>query len=685
MKKLFIAACVVALTLPSLSANDQRARVLMQAAEAKTKIEGDLNAAIKLYKDAEKEAGSNRSLVAQALLKMAEAYQKLGDAEAQKIYQRLIRDFADQKESVALARTRLTISPSKGGDHVELSGTDIAWGDGRVSPDGRYVSYVSYAGPNGLNLMVHDLMTHSNRALTDVDWNTGSAYDSTFSPDGTMVAYGWRTYGAPSKEEIRVVSLHQAGIPPPRTIYANAQIGFFGPTDWSPDGKTLAVRTTTKDQTNQIALVGLDGSFRALTTFEGWRDSNKVFFSPDGKYLAYDLPVSETDPSRDLYIIAADGSGQTQIYDPADDVVMGWSKDGRHLLFASDRNRNIGLWALPIVNGKPTNASATLLRPDIATTVSQGMTSSGVLYTVKEASTVSLQVAPIDLQHGTITGPPVMQIYRPQTPQTVDWSPDGKRLAYVARAANNRAYVAIREIESNRVRELHPALVYIPQLQWFPDGRSLLLHGRDIRRRFMAVRIDVDTGQETPVVSGMNQRIDIAGDGKAYYTVPSENSRSRAGKVIEHDLANDTKREVFAKPDGTGSTHLSPDRKWIVVVRTSPIDPKNARGTTSTVIFQPVEGGGSPREVTVPAELNAYYGMDWTPDAKAVLVAGGPDRALWLVPVTGGAPKKLDIDVRTWGTDNGIRIHPNGKQIAYFAGESSREIWALEDLLTTLK
>ena len=91
--------------------------MLLQAAEAKAKVEGDLNAAIKLYKDAEKEAGSSRALVAQALVKMAEAYQKLGDAEAQKIDQRLVADFSDQKDAIVIARARLEPSskPSERG------------------------------------------------------------------------------------------------------------------------------------------------------------------------------------------------------------------------------------------------------------------------------------------------------------------------------------------------------------------------------------------------------------------------------------------------------------------------------------------------------------------------------------------------------------------------------------------
>ena len=46
-------------------------------------------------------------LAAQALVQMAECYQKLGDAESRKIYEQPVRDYIYQNESVAVARARL--------------------------------------------------------------------------------------------------------------------------------------------------------------------------------------------------------------------------------------------------------------------------------------------------------------------------------------------------------------------------------------------------------------------------------------------------------------------------------------------------------------------------------------------------------------------------------------------------
>jgi hypothetical protein len=74
--------------------------------------------------------------------------------------------------------------------------------------------------------------------------------------------------------------------------------------------------------------------------------------------------------------------------------------------------------------------------------------------------------------------------------------------------------------------------------------------------------------------------------------------------------------------------------------------------------------------------------MPWTPDGRAVLVrkmlaAGGETSELWLVPIAGESPRKLDFDAnRVVPCAPGkIRLHPDGLQIAFVAGEYRNEVW----------
>ena len=64
----------------------------------------------------------------------------------------------------------------------------------------------------------------------------------------------------------------------------------------------------------------------------------------------------------------------------------------------------------------------------------------------------------------------------------------------------------------------------------------------------------------------------------------------------------------------------------------------------------------------------------------------GPTRGgeLWLIPLDGSAPRKLDVDLSAAvdGQLGKIRLSPDGKQLAYVVGKSYQtETWVLENFL----
>src|SRR5438094_5058605 len=80
---------------------------LFQQALVKERTDGNLPEAIKLYQTIVQKFGSDRKLAAKALFQIGQAYEKLGNAEARKAYERIARDFSDQKEVAADAGRRL--------------------------------------------------------------------------------------------------------------------------------------------------------------------------------------------------------------------------------------------------------------------------------------------------------------------------------------------------------------------------------------------------------------------------------------------------------------------------------------------------------------------------------------------------------------------------------------------------
>jgi hypothetical protein len=121
------------------------------------------------------------------------------------------------------------------------------------------------------------------------------------------------------------------------------------------------------------------------------------------------------------------------------------------------------------------------------------------------------------------------------------------------------------------------------------------------------------------------------------------------------------------------------------------LDKSSTTVKSSTVLLIPV-AGGEHRELhrlNFPENHIPFGAMAWAPDSRAVIVAkqGGARNELWLVPVNEGQARKLDVDVDTWLLDgnDSFRLHPNGHQIAFLAGKSSQEVWALENPLPTVR
>ena len=98
----------------------------------------------------------------------------------------------------------------------------------------------------------------------------------------------------------------------------------------------------------------MDGSARNIKTL-GWSHPSKLCLSPDGRWIVYDSPQKEGAPERDIFLVSADGSREMPLVKhPADDLVLGWTPDGKKVLFASDRTgATMSVWAVEVSDGKP--------------------------------------------------------------------------------------------------------------------------------------------------------------------------------------------------------------------------------------------------------------------------------------------------------------------------------------------
>jgi Tol biopolymer transport system component len=458
------------------------------------------------------------------------------------------------------------------------------------------------------------------------------------------------------------------------------EVRFVGVRDWSPDGKLLAVRITRMDGALQIAVATVaDGSSHVLKSF-GWNGPGSLFFSRDSRYIAFDAAANDDTLDRDVFVVAVDGSRQVgAVVHVADDRVMGWSPDGRFLLFSSDRTGSRSLWAQPFAQGLP-DGPPQLVKSDIGTGSSLGLTDQGALYYYKEVSSRDVKVSRVDLNEGRLLGQPQGLLPAPTVPR---WSPDGRAVVYQPRETES---LAIRLLETGEVRRLPRRLAYHRDPQWSPDGRSLLVGATDSRGRFGVFRIDAQSGQPTLIVrtnnAGASPRWSADGT-KIYY-------RDGAQRIIERNLATGTERAAFTTSARPQSFEISPDGRNLAV------QVRQADAPVSSLQLVPLTTG-QPRELLrLPDSeaVNANLGMIlvWTPDSRGLMTAkkAGATNELWLVDVETGRTRRLDIDTRDWaladetGPPAGFSLSPDGGSIAFLTGTSATEVWALENVVPAL-
>ncbi|HYL35611.1 MAG TPA: tetratricopeptide repeat protein [Bryobacteraceae bacterium] len=699
MKRIVIGMLAVALAAVAQK-NDQGERLLKAAMNAEL-VNGDLKAAIEQYKTIASKYASDHTVAAQALIHMAECHQKMGDTEARKVYEQVVREYADQKEAVALARAKLGKAPgavNSGMFSREVwSLPEMREACSMVSRDGRYLPYIDWSEHG--DLFLHDFSSDTNRRLTNTgtDHVLGPKVEQfaddvvSFSRDGKQLAYSWLR-GDINRYELRLMDLRGDGIPPSRLLFDNPDIQYLAPTDWSPDGKLIAVKIQRADKTGQIGLVSVtDGALRVLKSVD-WRGPTRLGFSGDGKYLAYDRPPADNTEQRNVFLLATDGSREIPAAaSPSQDTVVGWSNDGKRLLFTSDRSGSAGLWSVLFADGKIAG-SPELLKPDIGQILGLGVTDAGKLYAVVNpipSGTSDVYVATIDFAAGKLLSPPALaaQTYVGNN-KSPAWSPDGKNLAFASwrnSAGPGHFVIGIRSMETGLVREVSPSPGFdaLSALTWVPDGSAWVVRGGDTKGRYGIFRVDAKTGQSSILVTqGERETIGplgISPDGKklyyssnhfeARYALESQNSF-----IMEKDLATATEKELLRTQNAGYGPLLSPDGQYIMVIT-------ERYGPSPAVSIVPTAGG----ELRKLAEAIGIA-QGWAADSSAIYDIRKSGE-LWRLPVDGSKPQKLNLKWQGNNPMGPFRVHPDGRQIAIGtpAARNGTQVWVLENFLPAVK
>lgn len=559
-----------------------------------------------------------------------------------------------------------------------------------IAPGGRRAAGTDWETGD---VVLRDLDTDELRRLTEVSdpWGPESAFGMTsrISQGGNRVAFTWYDF-ADEQAHLRVATL-DADPAQIEGLYSPPG-GWPGPMDWAPDGETILVSEHTEEGTHELLLVPVDGGEATLLKSLGWSAPQGGGFSPDGHFVAFDFAPDPDIGVRDIHVVARDGQrGGPLISGPADDYFLGWAPDG-HLLFLSDRGETRGVWRVAVEDGRAAGQPE-LVKPDVWRAAGNGFDDEGRFYYTLISGSTEVHVATVDLEAGRVVVPPATAVPR-EIAGTFDpaWSPDGRRLAYLAERTpwgggvlSDRT-VMIRSLETGEVQShaLRGQGRGESLYGWSADGRHLLLRASYDRGGPSFLRLDVQTGEmeRFPLgdASASAGFVPLPDGERVVAWRRSPGSEDRLGQVVLVELESGEERVVFEFEGhvvGLRQVAPSPDGQKVAIVVLD-----EAWEAPSIRVHSLADGEG--RVVLAEQkEIERVGNLTWTADGSALLYTPnrepGEDVPVWRIALRDEGAELREAAVLPVGTAR-LAPHPDGRRVAFQAGAPRWELWVMENI-----
>lgn len=662
----------VLLAAPALP-QTQTPEAMLGAALHQERVTGNLQAAIDGYRKVLAMKTVPRSVAALAQYHIGVCYEKLGNQEARKAFENVVRNYADQKDLAAQARARLAAMGGAGAGKETRArllwdgAAGDVWG---VSYDGRWISSPD---PQTQDLVIRDLISGEQRRVTNKGAKaTAGVVTSVVSRDGSQIAFLW-IEGNDRRVSLRTVRADGTG---ERVLLEleQHQHQWMQPFGWSPDGKWIAVRKGYSDTGWRILLISAeDGSERVLVTREALRLAipGLMKFSPDGRWLAYNAPSARGEAA--IHVVSLSASPAAPMETAVDGRLIGWTPDGTGILFNRRQGDSREVYLLPVSNGKAAGEPRKIAAAQGFRGYPLAVTANGALvYHTGTSRSWDGVVSEFDLNSNSIGKAVISQ---PSTAsgwhgmgEGVRFSPDGRRVLITLA----QGHLLMRSLEDGSESRIAPQMKGWSRVEWASDGASLLISGAGLDGKMGLHRVDVHSGAATLVAAAEDGLSTCfasfvpSPDGKsAYCAVASGIS------VIDLGTGN-IRRSVLARTAyAVQDMRFSHDGKKLALFGGGAVDIVDL----ATGRFQEI--------VRAPGN---YLGGDWSPDDRFLLTTWCAGRyhsdmstELVKLPVDGGPPSRTALD----GHYIGLRLSPDGKRAATtrWGAEQRNQVWVLENFL----
>jgi RNA polymerase sigma factor (sigma-70 family) len=231
------------------------------------------------------------------------------------------------------------------------------------------------------------------------------------------------------------------------------------------------------------------------------------------------------------------------------------------------------------------------------------------------------------------------------------WSPDSERIVIKRQGDETSGETYILSVRDGALTQIHPAG---RDAVWSPDGRSIA-YGRPglwvIPAEGGTVRRLMDnTSQPSPVSWSLDSKWLV------YRQANSQDTLRFLHLADEREFA-------ISLPKVGDFISWSPDGKRMLFYRSS-------YEWISSLKVAPVSGGQS---FELGRRLRLWPSRQyWSPDSRMIITEGGMGHGwgLWIVPLSGGDPFPLELDVPVAGKAEPLCLSPDCRQLAFLVDQS---------------
>ena len=426
-----------------------------------------------------------------------------------------------------------------------------------------------------------------------------------FSPDGARIAYStvnpWDTWEVPTLGG------------KPQLMLPNASS-----LTWIEGGKRLLFSEIREGLRMGIVTTNEGrGQKREVYFAEGERSmAHHSYLSPDGKWVLVVLMDVQGRLTR-CRVVPFDGKGTEQLVGPANSICTtgAWSPDGKWMYMSTDAGGRFHIWRQRFPNGEPEQ-------------VTSGPTEEEGIAMEKDGKSFLTSVGTGDQTVWIHDGKEEKQISSEGQTSGATFSSDGTKLYYLKSDAPSReADLWSTDLVSGKSERVVPGYTIeggfdAKNYAISPDGKRVAFAKRD-EQGISHLWIAPTDHRSSPEQLASSQKEDspafLANGDLAFRG--NEN-----GKNYMYTRKQDgSGRKKLTEVAVLGMTSISPDGRWLLVVRKDDTDPEHP---ARTLAFS-TSGGAA-----VPVCETLCFG-DWSVDGKylALIVGGMSDSQTILLPV----------------------------------------------------